>query len=58
MLVTALTPAIGYDAAAKIAKHAHEHGTSLKQAALDLGVMTAEAFDAAVKPEEMVGPRR
>jgi fumarate hydratase class II len=58
MLVTALTPAIGYDAAAKIAKHAHEHGTSLKQAALALGVMTAEAFDTAVKPEDMVGPRR
>jgi fumarate hydratase class II len=58
MLVTALTPAIGYDAAAKIAKHAHEHDTSLKQAALDLGAMTAEAFDAAVKPEDMVGPRR
>jgi fumarate hydratase class II len=58
MLVTALTPVIGYDAAAKLAKHAHEHGKSLKQAALDLGTMTAEAFDAAVKPEDMIGPRR
>jgi fumarate hydratase class II len=58
MLVTALTPAIGYDAAAKIAKHAHEHGTTLKQAAVALGTMTEEAFDAAVKPEDMVGPRR
>ena len=57
MLVTALTPAIGYDAAAKIAKHAHEHGTTLREAAVGLGIMTAKAFDAAVKPEDMVGRR-
>jgi len=57
MLVTALTPAIGYDAAAKIAKHAHAHGITLREAAVALGAMTAEAFDAAVKPEDMIGPR-
>jgi fumarate hydratase class II len=57
MLVTALTPVIGYDAAARIAKHAHEQGLSLRQAALDLGLLSAEAFDAAVKPEDMIGPK-
>jgi fumarate hydratase class II len=58
MLVTALTPTIGYDAAAKIAKHAHEHGTTLRQAAVALGAMTAEAFDAAIRPDEMIGRRK
>jgi fumarate hydratase class II len=57
MLVTALTPVIGYDRAAEIAKHAHKQGTSLRQAALELGALTAEAFDAAVRPETMVGPK-
>ena len=50
--------AIGYDKAAKIAKHAHEHGTTLREAAVALGVMTPEAFDAAVKPEDMIGTRK
>ena len=54
MLVTALTPKIGYEAAAKIARHAHEHGLTLKEAALALGTLTEEEFDAAVKPETMV----
>jgi len=54
MLVTALTPEIGYDAAAKIAKHAHETGKTLRQAALDLDLISAERFDAVVRPETMV----
>ncbi|MCP9799945.1 class II fumarate hydratase [Synechococcus sp. RedBA-s] len=54
MLVTALTPAIGYDRACAIAKHAHEHRLSLKEAALVLGEINAEEFDRWVKPEAMV----
>ncbi|MCT0249117.1 class II fumarate hydratase [Synechococcus sp. CS-205] len=54
MLVTALTPAIGYDRACSIAKHAHEHRLSLKEAALVLGEISAEEFDRWVKPEAMV----
>lgn len=57
MLVTALNPVIGYDNAAKIAKAAHENGTTLKEEALNLGLLTAEEFDKAVKPEEMIGPK-
>jgi fumarate hydratase class II len=55
MLVTALNPHIGYDNAAKIAKHAHKKGLTLKQAALELGLVTEQQFDAWVKPEEMTG---
>jgi len=55
MLVTALTPAIGYDAAAKVAKHAHAHELSLREAALALGVMSAAELDAALRPETMIG---
>jgi fumarate hydratase class II len=55
MLVTALNPHIGYDKAAKIAKTAHKEGTTLKDAALKLGFLTAEQFDAWVRPEQMVG---
>jgi fumarate hydratase class II len=58
MLVTALTPTIGYDAAAKIAEHAHVTGKTLRQAAIELGLLTGEAFDLAVRPEDMVGTRR
>jgi len=54
MLVTALNPHIGYDKAAQIAKKAHEEGTTLKAAALALGYVTAEQFDAWVRPERMV----
>jgi len=54
MLVTALTPAIGYDRACAIAKHAHHHGLSLKEAALVLGEISAEDFDHWVRPERMV----
>jgi fumarate hydratase class II len=56
MLVTALNPHIGYDKAAKIAKTAHEQGTTLRQAALSLGFVTAEQFDEWVRPEKMVSP--
>lgn len=56
MLVTALNPHIGYDKAAKIAKTAHKNGTTLKEEAIALGFMTAEQFDKAVRPEEMIGP--
>jgi fumarate hydratase, class II len=56
MLVTALSPYIGYDNAAKIAKKAHAEGTTLKEAALALGLVTAEDFDKWIKPEEMITP--
>jgi fumarate hydratase class II len=55
MLVTALNPHIGYDNAAKIAKTAHADGSTLKEAALKLKLLTAEQFDEWVKPEKMVG---
>ena len=54
MLVTALTPAIGYDRASAIAKHAHKHGLSLREAALVLGEISGEEFDQWVRPEQMV----
>jgi len=54
MLVTALAPRIGYDKAAKIARKAHLEGTTLREAALALGDVTAEEFDAWVRPDEMV----
>jgi fumarate hydratase class II len=56
MLVTALNPHIGYDNAAKIAKKAHKDGTTLKEAALALGLLTAEQFDQWVKPADMTRP--
>ncbi len=56
MLVTALNPHIGYDNAAKIAKTAHKNGTTLKEEAVKLGLLTAEKFDQVVKAEDMVGP--
>ena len=56
MLVTALNQHIGYDKAAKIAKNAHKKGTSLKESAIELGLLTAEQFDEWVKPEEMTHP--
>jgi fumarate hydratase class II len=54
MLVTALNPHIGYDKAAQIAKKAHQEGTSLREAAIALGHVTAEQFDEWVRPEKMV----
>ncbi len=56
MLVTALSPHLGYDAAAKIAKHAHAKGLSLRDAAIALGLVTGEQFDAWVRPEQMTHP--
>ncbi|HEY2070251.1 MAG TPA: class II fumarate hydratase [Rhizomicrobium sp.] len=57
MLVTALAPTIGYDAAAKIAKTAHKNGTTLKEEALKTGLVTAEEFDRIVRPEDMIHPK-
>ncbi|MFZ3081811.1 class II fumarate hydratase [Rhodoferax ferrireducens] len=57
MLVTALTPHIGYDRAAQIAKHAHKNGTTLREAALEMGAVSAEQFDAWVDARQMLGPR-
>jgi fumarate hydratase class II len=55
MLVTALAPEIGYDNAAKIAKHAHAEGLTLKEAGLALGLVDAETFDRVVRPQDMLG---
>lgn len=57
MLVTALNPKIGYDAASKTAKNAHKKGLTLKQSALELGVLTEAEFDQWVRPENMIGPK-
>jgi len=56
MVVTALTPQLGYDKAGEIAKHAHRHKTSLREAAVNLGHVTAEEFDRIVRPERMTRP--
>lgn len=57
MLVTALTPTIGYDKATEIAKAAHKNGTTLREEAVRLGYVSAEDFDAIVRPEDMLGPK-
>jgi fumarate hydratase class II len=57
MLVTALSPHIGYDQAAEIAKKAHHEGITLKEAALQLGYVSEEQYDEWVRPEKMVGPQ-
>jgi fumarate hydratase class II len=56
MLVTALAPKIGYDNATKIAKAAHKKGTTLREEAVGMGFVSAEEFDAIVRPEKMIGP--
>ena len=56
MLVTALNPVIGYDNAALVAKTAFKEGRTLKEVAIELDLLTAEEFDAAVVPQKMVGP--
>jgi fumarate hydratase class II len=56
MLVTALNPKIGYENAAAVAKKAYAEGTSLKEAAIALGLLTAEEFDELVRPDKMLGP--
>jgi len=58
MLVTALNPHIGYDNAAKIAKHAHNNNLTLRESALDLELLDNEQFDKWVKPEQMTGPKK
>ena len=58
MLVTALNTKIGYEKAAKIAKTAHENGTTLKEEAVNLGYLTADQFDEWVRPEDMIGSLR
>ena len=55
MLVTALNPKIGYDNAAKVAKHAHKTGKTLREAAIEMNLITGEDFDKLVRPEDMVG---
>ena len=57
MLVTALNPVLGYDAAERIAQHAHHEHLTLRQATLDLGLMSADDFDNCVRPENMLGPK-
>ena len=57
MLVTALNPHIGYDNAAKIAKDAHTRGITLRESALELGLLTDEEFSLWVRAEDMIGPR-
>ncbi|KAK6741105.1 hypothetical protein RB195_009142 [Necator americanus] len=56
MLVTALNPHIGYDKSSKIAKTAYKNGTTLREEAINLGILTGEQFDRWVKPENMLGP--
>ncbi len=57
MLVTALSPKIGYDKAAEVAKKAHKEDTTLKEACLALGYLKADEFDKLVRPEDMLGPK-
>lgn len=57
MLVTALAPTLGYEKAASIAHHAHETGQTLKEAALELGLISEQEFDILVVPDNMVGPK-
>jgi fumarate hydratase class II len=57
MLVTALSPKIGYDKAAEVAKKAHHDNSTLKEACLALGYLKADEFDKLVRPEDMLGPK-
>ena len=57
MLVTALTPEIGYDKATTVAKTAHKNGTTLREEAINLGFVDGDTFDNIVKPDEMLGPK-
>ena len=56
MLVTALSPRIGYDSAAKVAKKAHAEGKTLRHVCIELGLLSGEDFDQVVRPEKMIGP--
>jgi fumarate hydratase class II len=57
MLVTALSPKIGYDNASQIAKTAHKKGTTLKEETLKTGLVTEEEYNKIVDPKKMVGPK-
>ena len=57
MLVTALNPHIGYDNAAKVAKKAFADNSTLREAVIELGLLTGEKFDEVVRPENMTGPK-
>ena len=57
MLVTALTPKIGYDNAAKIAKKAHKNGTTLKKESIKSGLITEKEYDKVVNPKKMINPQ-
>lgn len=57
MLVTALNPVIGYENAARVAKTAYKEGKTLKQVAVELGLVTSEQFDQVVRPEQMISPK-
>jgi fumarate hydratase class II len=58
MLVTSLNPVIGYDNAAKVAKKAHKENKTLKEAVIELGLLTEEKFDEVVRPEKMIGHKK
>ncbi|NBT49811.1 MAG: fumarate hydratase, partial [Actinobacteria bacterium] len=58
MLVTALSPKLGYDKAAEVAKKAHHENSTLKEACLALGYLKADEFDKLVRPEDMLGPKQ
>jgi fumarate hydratase class II len=58
MLVTALSPAIGYDKAAEVAHKAHSENKTLKEACLELGFLSGKEFDRLVRPEKMLGPNK
>ena len=56
IIITALVPVIGYDRSAEVAKKAHTEGITLRQAAVELGFLTAEEFDELVRPDKMARP--
>lgn len=58
MLVTALSPVIGYDSASKVAKYAHEKGITLRESVIELRILSGEKFDETVRPEAMVFPAK
>ena len=58
MLVTALNPEIGYDSAAKVAKKAFAENKTLREAVIELELLTGERFDEVVRPEQMIGPKK
>ena len=57
MLVTALSPKVGYDNAAKIAKRAHKNGTTLKEEAIKSGLINEKDYEKIINPKKMIGPR-